>query len=118
MPTPRPIIVARVGATVGTANTWPSSRMIASVSISPTIASRIGSSIDAMVPNVSERITIAAMIPTSSLLSVEGLEIFWPSCPPVSTCRPAALAGAAASTIACASAVVSSPGLTASVTAR
>ena len=43
------------------------------------------------------------MIPTSSLDSVAGLETFWPSCPPVSTCRPAAFAGSAASMIFCAS---------------
>ena len=85
MPTPRPIIVASVGATVGTVITCPSSLMIASASVSPMIASRIGSSIEATVPNVNDRITIAAQIPISSLISVEGFETFWPSWPPVST---------------------------------
>ncbi len=59
--------------------------MIASVESKPRIAVRIGSSIATTVPNVRVRITIAAMIPISSLDSVEVLEIFWPSCPPVST---------------------------------
>ena len=95
MPTPSPIIVASVGATVGTVITWPSMRMIASVSSSARIALRIGSSIATTVPNVNVRITIAATIPISSLDSVEGFETFCPSCPPVSTSRPAAFAGSA-----------------------
>ena len=45
------------------------------------------------------RITIAAMIPTSSLDSVAGLETFWPSWPPVSTSSPAAFAGSAAASM-------------------
>ena len=84
--------------------------MIASDVSSARIALRIGSSIAATVPNVSVRITIAAMIPISSLDSVEGLETFCPSWPPVSTSRPAALAGSAASMIFCASSTESSPG--------
>ena len=58
--------------------------MIASDESSATIALRIGSSIETTVPNANVRITIAAMIPISSLDSVEGLETFWPSWPPVS----------------------------------
>ena len=78
--------------------------MIASVEASARIALRIGSSIDTTVPNVNVRITIAAMIPISSLDSVAGLDTFWPSCPPVSTWIPAAWAGlAAASMMFCAS---------------
>ena len=65
--------------------------MIASVASSATIALRIGSSIETTVPNVSVRITIAAMIPISSLDSVAGLETFWPSWPPVSTSQPGGL---------------------------
>ena len=85
--------------------------MIASVESSPKIAVMIGSSIAVTVPNVNVRITIAAMIPTSSLDSVAGLETFWPSWPPVSTCSPAALAGlAAASMIVWASSADSCPG--------
>ena len=83
------------------------------------IAVRIGRVIATTVPKVRVRITIAAMIPTTWLDSVEGLEIFWPSCPPVSTSSPAARAGpAAASTIVWASPVESDPGLTESVTDR
>ena len=119
MPTPSPIIVASVGATVGTVTTWPSMRMIASVESSAKIAVRIGSSIAVTVPKVNVRMTIAAMIPISSLDSVDGLETFWPSWPPVSTCIPAAWAGlAAASMIVWASATESEPGVTASVTDR
>ena len=76
MPTPSPIIVASVGATDGTVVTWPSMRMIASDASSAKIALRIGSSIETTVPNANVRITIAAMIPISSLDSVEGLETF------------------------------------------
>jgi len=118
MPTPNPIIVASVGATDGTVIAWPSRRMIASDVSSATIALRIGSSIETTVPNANVRITIAAMIPISSLISVEGLDTFWPSCPPVCTSRPAALAGLAASMIVWASETESSPGLTANVTDR
>ena len=46
-----------------------------------------------MVPKMKVRITIAAMIPISSLDSVDGLDTFWPSWPPVSTWIPAAWAG-------------------------
>ncbi len=79
MPTPRPIIVASVGATVGTVATCPSMRMIASVASRPKIALRIGKSIETTVPNVNVRMIIAAMIPISSLDSVAGFETFWPS---------------------------------------
>ena len=92
-------------------------RITASVESSAKIAVTIGSSIEVTVPKVIVRITIAAMMPTSSLDSVDGFDTFWPSCPPVSTCRPAALAGlAAASMIVWASDSDSEPGLTASVT--
>ena len=46
--------------------------MIASVESSAKIALMIGSSIETTVPNVNVRITIAAMIPISSLDSVDG----------------------------------------------
>ena len=81
MPTPSPIIVANVGATLGTVVTWPSRRMIASEVSSARTALRIGSTIAATVPNANVRITIAAMIPISSLISVEGLETFCPAGP-------------------------------------
>ena len=54
-------------------------RMIASVESRAKIAVTIGSSIAATVPNVNVRITIAAMIPTTSLDSVAGFETFCPS---------------------------------------
>jgi hypothetical protein len=76
MPTPSPIIVASVGATVGTVATCSSIRMIASVDSSPRIAVKIGSTIATTVPNVNVRIAIAAMIPISSLDSVDGFETF------------------------------------------
>jgi hypothetical protein len=110
-------MVASVGATVGTVTTWPRIRITASVDARAKIAVTIGRSIEVTVPKVIVRITIAAMMPTSSLDSVDGFDTFWPSCPPVSTWRPAASAGfAAASMIACASDLESEPGLTASVT--
>jgi hypothetical protein len=99
MPTPRPIIVASVGATVGTVMTWLRIWTMESVVASPRTAVAIGTSIATAVPKVNVRITIAAMIPTSSLDSVDGLDTFRPSCPPVSTCRPAASAGLAAASM-------------------
>ena len=73
--------------------------MIASVESSAKIAVMIGSSIAVTVPNVNVRITIAAMIPISSLDSVDGFETFWPSWPPVCTSSPAASAGLAAASM-------------------
>ena len=52
--------------------------MIDSVEARARIAVRIGSSIATTVPKVSVRITIAAMIPISSLVSVDGVDTFWP----------------------------------------
>src|SRR5262249_23531919 len=110
---------ASVGATEDTVTEWLRSCTIASVEASPTIAFRIGSAIATTVPKTSVRITIAAMIPISSLISVEGLDTFWQSWPPVSTWSPAAWAGlAAALMIVCASSTVSDPGLTEVVTDR
>ena len=85
MPTPSPIIVASVGATVDTVNAWLKIWMIDSVAASPRIAVTIGSSMATTVPNVNVRITIAARMPISSLLSVDGLDTSWPSTPPVCT---------------------------------
>jgi hypothetical protein len=45
----------------------------------------------------------------ASLDSVAGLESFWPTYPPTATSRPAALAGSAASSTACASSTPVSP---------
>ena len=74
--------------------------MIASVSASPMIALMIGRKVATSVPNVNVRITIAAAIPITSLISVAGTDSFEPSCPPVAVSRPAAFAGfVAASTM-------------------
>ena len=96
MPTPSPIIVAKVGATVDTVIAWLKIWTIDSVEASPRIAVTIGSSIATTVPSANVRITIAAMMPISSLVSVDGLDTFWPSWPPVCTWIPAAWAGLAA----------------------
>ena len=53
--------------------------MIASVEASAKIAVTIGSAIATSVPNVNARMNIAAMIPISSLDSVDGVETFCPS---------------------------------------
>ena len=50
--------------------------MIASVDASAKIAVRIGRTIATIVPKVNVKISIAAMIPISSLDSVEGVETF------------------------------------------
>ncbi len=85
--------MASVGDTVGTVNTCSSIWTIDSVVTSAKIAVRIGRTIAVIVPKVNARMNIAAMIPISSLDSVEGFETFSPSCPPVCTSRPAACAG-------------------------
>ena len=91
--------------------------MIASVEASAKIAVMIGSAIATSVPNVNARITIAAMIPISSLDSVDGVDTFCPSWPPVCTSSPAALSGPeAASMMSCACSVDKEPGLTFVVT--
>ena len=80
---------------------------------------KIGRSIATTVPKVNVRITIAAMIPISSLDSVAGLDTFWPSCPPVCTSIPAASAGpCAASMMVWASSTDSAPGFLVTVTER
>ena len=119
MPTPSPIIVARVGATVDTVVAWLTIWMIDSVQARPRIAVRIGSSIATTVPKVNVRITIAAMMPIRSLDPVDGLDTFWPSWPPVCTWIPAAWAGLAAALITFwASSTDIDPGLTDKVTDR
>ena len=111
--------MARVGATVDTVVTWLRIVTTDSVEARPRIAVRIGSSIATTVPNTNVRITIAAMIPISSLDSVDGVDTFWPSWPPVCTWIPAAWAGlAAALMIVWASLSDSAPGLTDNVTDR
>src|SRR5438874_2096648 len=112
-------MVASVGATVDTVIAWLRMVMIDSVDARARIAVTIGNSIATTVPKVSVRITIAAMIPISSLVSVDGVDTFAPSWPPVSTWIPAAWAGwAAALMMAWASSLDSCPGLTDKVTDR
>ena len=78
MPTPSPIIVASVGATLGTSATCPRNPMSASDATRPRTALTIGSSIAVAVPNANRRITTAAVSPTASLLSVSALDTAWP----------------------------------------
>jgi hypothetical protein len=79
MPTPRPIIVARVEATLGTWITPSSKRMIESAQARPITAEKIGSIIAVAVPKARRRMITAAVRPTASLISVEGLESAWPT---------------------------------------
>ena len=78
MPTPRPIIVASVGATVGTSATWLISVMIDSPMTRPRMAVTIGKPIATTVPNVSSSTITAIVKPTASLECVSGLDTFWP----------------------------------------
>ena len=78
MPTPRPIIVASVGAVVGTSATWLISVMIDRPQTRPMIAVMIGMLIATAVPNVTRRTITAMLRPTTSLMWVSGLETFWP----------------------------------------
>jgi hypothetical protein len=78
MPTPRPIIVASVGATVGTSATWLSSVMSERPITRPTIAVTMGRPMATTVPNVNRRTSTAIVRPTASLECVSGLDTFWP----------------------------------------
>ena len=69
MPTPSPIIVASVGATVGTSATWLISVMIDRPLTRPTIAVTIGRPIATTVPKVSSS-TITAMRQADDLAGV------------------------------------------------
>ena len=76
MPTPSPIIVARVGATVGTSATWLMSVMIDSPLTRPRMAVTIGSPMATTVPKVKSRTMTAIPRPTTSLISIAGLDTF------------------------------------------
>ena len=89
MPTPSPIIVASVGATVGTSATWLISVMIDRPLTSPTMAVMIGSPIATTVPKVSSSTITAMPSPTTSLEWVSGFETFCPTYPAKLTSRPA-----------------------------
>ena len=93
MPTPRPIIVAIVGAMLGIDATCPSSPMSPSAIESPMIAVMIGIPIATIVPKLRVRMSIAATIPMTSLDSVSGVDSSAPTGPPAATCIPAFDAG-------------------------
>ena len=109
MPTPRPIIVASVGATEGTAMTWPSRPIAESPTASAKAAVTIGVPIAIRLPKTSARITIAETLPMSSLSPVSGDESTEPIDPPTATSMPAFVAGCVASRIAWASRSVMNP---------
>ncbi len=79
MPTPSPIIVARVGAIVGTLIRWPSRVTSDRPQARPKIAVRIGMPIATKVPNVNSSTITAMARPTISLLSVAGVDSDWPT---------------------------------------
>ena len=74
MPTPRPIIVPSVGATLGISIAWPPRAIAQSPMTTPRIAVVIGIAIATAVPKVNSRMTMAARIPSASLAWVEGDE--------------------------------------------
>jgi hypothetical protein len=88
MPTPSPIIVASVGAIVGTVTMWPRSTISDRPAAKPNTADTIGSPIATSVPNVNARMIIAASKPITSLLSVAGSESSLPTEPPTATSIP------------------------------
>ena len=79
MPTPRPIIVASVGATVGTSVNSPTMLISASALTSPRTAVTIGSAIAVAVPKANSRMMTAAPSPIASLMWVSGFESCWPT---------------------------------------
>ena len=91
----------RVGPTVGTVTTCESSVMRLSAPVRLNTAVAIGSIIETADPKVTSRITIAAVMPMSSLLSVWGLETFCPSWPPAATVRSASSIGCSMLSTSC-----------------
>ena len=89
-----PIVTALVGLGTSLAIMWLLS-YLGDVP-SPTSAVTIGSPIATTEPNAMNSTTTAATIPTTSELRVSGRWVNSTSGPPVSTCRPAASAGATA----------------------
>ena len=85
MPTPNPIMVASVGAMLGTATMCPSSPMIAKPSASPMTALMMGRNMAMRVPNDTARMMTAAMRPMTVLESVFGLDSVAPTVPPAAT---------------------------------
>ena len=88
MPTPRPIIVASVGAIVGTVTPWPRTVISESPAIRPSTAETSGSPIATSVPKVNARMIAAAISPITSLLPVSGSESSVPTEPPTATSIP------------------------------
>ena len=116
MPTPSPIIVASVGAIEGTVAACPRITIKESPATSPSTAETIGKPIATSVPKVNARMTIAAAIPITSLLSVSAGESLLPTEPPTATCRPAFTPGLPASRTLCAMSSVRVSPLTSSST--
>ena len=108
MPTPRPIIVARVGPLVGIETAWPASPTRASAAPSPSTAVRIGIPIDTRLPSTRLRISIATRMPMISLVSDASVDRVEPMLPAAATCTPAFWAGSVASMTFCAISVVRS----------
>ncbi len=109
-------MMASVGPTVGTVNTWVSRPMMPSEVTRPRTAVRIGRPIAMRLPNVSARMTIAVSRPTASLLSVGEGERALPMVPPAATSMPCFWAGAVASKMRRARSSVTWPLLTFSST--
>ena len=82
MPTPRPIMVASVGAMSGTPNRWPTQPDAGQAHDQADDGRDDRHAHRDELPNARLRMTIATMIPTSSLLSVSGVESSEPIEPP------------------------------------
>ena len=109
MPTPRPIIVARVGPLDGIATAWPTSPITDRATASPATAVMIGSPIATRLPSTKLKMIIAAMMPTISLVSDGSSESVVPIDPAAAVVMPAFVAGSVASMTFWASSVVRSP---------
>ena len=78
MPTPNPIIVARVGADVGTSTVWLIKAVIPRPADRPRIAVRMGMPMAMAVPKVKSKMNTAAVKPTTSETWVDDLDTFCP----------------------------------------
>ena len=112
MPTPSPIIVARVGATSGMATKWPIRPTRPSPVISPTMAVTTGMPAAARQPKVNARMMTAEIRPMASLRRDLVSDSRSPTAPPASTWIPALRAGSAAAKTLLATVRVSWPPLT------
>ena len=116
MPTPKPIMVASVGATSGMATKWPSRPTRPSPVSSPTMAVAIGMPAAARQPKVNARMMTAEIRPMASLRRDLVSDNRSPMAPPASTWIPALRAGSAAANTMPATPRVSWPPLTSSRT--